>query len=236
MLTRLKRALKRRLLSAGARAAYDDNLTMLGLGKMRRLEGTLRRLDADRIPGDFIECGLALGGSGIVIAQHARAGGRAFHGFDVFGMIPPPTSDKDDEKSKRRYEEIAAGRSKGIGGKTYYGYIPDLFGVVSASFARHGVPVDGTQVGLHKGLFEDTMPATLTGPIAFAHVDCDWYDPVRFCLDFLAERIVPGGAILVDDFHNYGGSRTATEEFLREQQDFRFEDGENVVLWKRPAA
>ncbi len=33
-----------------------------------------RRLGAARTPGAFIECGLALGGSGIVIAQHARAG------------------------------------------------------------------------------------------------------------------------------------------------------------------
>ena len=45
-------------------------------------------------------------------------------------------------------------------------------------------------------------------------------------------RIAPGGAILVDDFHNYGGSRTATEEFLRERQDFRFQDSDNVLLWK----
>ena len=167
-----------------------------------------------------------------MIAQHARAGGREFHGFDVFGMIPPPASDKDDEASKRRYAEIAAGKSKGIGGKTYYGYIPDLIEVVSASFARHGVPVDGARVVLHKGLFEETMPTGLAESVAFAHVDCDWHDPVRFCLTFLADRIAPGGAILVDDFHNYGGSRTATEEFLCERQDFRFQDGDNVLLWK----
>ena len=49
---------------------------------------------------------------------------------------------------------------------------------------------------------------------------------------FRRRGFAPGGAILVDDFHNYGGSRTATEEFLRERQDFRFQDGDNVLLWK----
>lgn len=42
----------------------------------------------------------------------------------------------------------------------------------------------------------------------------------------------PGGALLIDDYHDYSGCRTATDEFLRARRDFAFEDGENIVLRK----
>ena len=49
--------------------------------------------------------------------------------YDVFGMIPPPT-DNDGEDVQQRYNEIVGGNSKGIKGKSYYGYEDDLYGKV----------------------------------------------------------------------------------------------------------
>jgi asparagine synthase (glutamine-hydrolysing) len=168
-------------------------------------------------------------------APGGTGGGRRFHGFDVFGMIPPPTSAKDDTKSQARYATIRAGRSAGIGGERYYGHRENLFEEVKASFARHGCPVDGT-TQLHKGLFEETWPDVLVqGPVravAFAHLDCDWYDPVAFCLGAVRELMSPGGAILVDDY-SYGGARIAVDEFLAARGDFAFEPGPNPILWKK---
>ncbi|KGM35874.1 hypothetical protein P409_01910 [Inquilinus limosus MP06] len=145
-------------------------------------------------------------------------------------MIPPPTSDKDDARAKERYETIATGKSKGIGGDEYYGYRQDLYGDVCRSLARHGIVVDGRAVALHKGLFEDTVPTAPLRAISLAHVDCDWYDPVLYCLTAVADKMSPGGMIVIDDYHDYSGCRTATDEFIARRPDFRFEDGENVVL------
>jgi O-methyltransferase len=211
----------------------DERLTMLGMAKLQRLEATLRAVTRAGVPGDCAELGMALGGSGILIARGALAAGRSFHGFDVFGMIPPPSAETDDEGSRRRYEEIASGRSPGIGGDVYYGYVENLRDVVAGSFAKHGVPVDDAKVFLHKGLFEETVPGAMPAQICFAHIDCDWHDPTRFCLDQLADRVPSGGAIVVDDYHNYGGSRKATDAFLAERPEFRLEQGDNVVLYKR---
>jgi asparagine synthase (glutamine-hydrolysing) len=206
---------------------------MLGARKLLRLERAAAALRRNGIEGDFCEFGLALGGSGILLAHHAGRDGRQFHGFDVFAMIPPPTSDKDDPASKARYAEIAAGSSKGIGGDTYYGYLDNLFDIVSASFARHGVPVDGRRVFLHKGLFEETLPGYAQRPVALAHVDCDRYDPAKLVLNALADRVPSGGVIVMDDYHAYGGARTATTEFLGDRADFTMEDGDNVILRRR---
>lgn len=233
MLRSLKRSVLLALLSPLARTVLRERLTMLGPRKLLRLERAAATLRRRGVRGDFAEFGLALGGSSILLARHALRDGRQFHGFDVFGMIPPPTSAKDDATSKARYEEIAAGRSKGIGGDPYYGYVADLFEVVRGAFGRHGVPVDGERVTLHKGLFEATLPGYADRPVALAHVDCDWYDPARLVLSRLADRVSPGGVIVMDDYHAYGGARTATEEFLRERRDFILEDGDNVILWRR---
>jgi asparagine synthase (glutamine-hydrolysing) len=84
-----------------------------------------------------------------------------------------------------------------------------------------------------KGLFEDTLPNTDTGRVAFCHIDCDWYDPVKFCLDQIAPRLVQAGLILLDDYHDYGGCARATCEFLAENSEFVLSGGPNVTLKKR---
>jgi asparagine synthase (glutamine-hydrolysing) len=202
-----------------ARSVKRARLTYLSDAKFISLSRLIRQLRREKVPGDFIEYGIALGGSAIYIASELDEG-RSFHGYDVFGMIPSPT-DKDDEKSKARYETIRSGQSKGIGGDPYYGYLGDLFDKVSASFKDFGVPVGGGKVVLHKGLFEDTVHFDPKTRIALAHLDCDWHDPVKFCLERTVEVLSPGGFMVLDDYNDYGGCRTATDQFLAGRPDCR---------------
>lgn len=226
---RIRKRLASRGLSPLARSVLEEGLTYLSLAKLRRMEDALQSLDG--VEGELAEFGVALGGSAILIAKGAR--GREFHGFDVFAMIPEPTSDKDDRKSKDRYQTIKSGASEGIEGQTYYGYREDLLSDVKASFARHGLTVGEGGVFLHKGLFEETWPVAKVGRVAFAHIDCDWYDPVAYCLDAVDKVMDPGGIILIDDYHDYGGCRTAVDEFLASHPAYAFEDGPNPILRKR---
>jgi len=154
-------------LSSLTREVVKQKLTYLTPQKLARLEASASAVVERRIPGDILEFGVALGGSAIILADFAKQGGRQFHGFDVFGMIPPPTSDKDEVDAKSRYETIVSGASAGIGGDKYYGYRDDLLGDVSRAMAGHGVPVDGKTVTLHKGLFEHTVPRASVGQVAW---------------------------------------------------------------------
>ena len=194
-----------------ARAVRDARLTYLSERKFAAIESALNRISASRVPGCFVECGIALGGSGIVVAALMPAG-REFHGYDVFGMIPPPTSPKDDEQSRARYETIRTGQSRGIGADPYYGYVDNLYDLVVENFARFGQSVDDRRVTLHKGFFEETLyPAS---PVAFAHIDCDWYDPVKLCLERIVPWLAEGAHVVLDDYNDYGGCRRAVDEFL----------------------
>tara|TARA_R110002110_G_scaffold18250_16_gene76880 strand:- start:219 stop:941 length:723 start_codon:yes stop_codon:yes gene_type:complete len=226
---RLRYRLASHRISELSRAVSLEGLTYLSPAKLSRMEAALDSVQD--VAGDFAEFGVALGGSAILIAS--RTGDRNFHGFDVFGMIPEPTSDKDDQKSKSRYETIRSGSSRGIDGQQYYGYRDELFSEVRDSFRRHGVPVGQDGIHLHKGLFEETLPEVPIESLAFVHIDCDWYDPVAFCLREVARKMSPGGVILIDDYHDYGGCRTAVEEFLAGNPDYRFEDGANPILRRK---
>lgn len=160
----------------------------------------------------MMEFGIALGGSAILMAK--TADNRSFHGFDVFGMIPPP-SEEDGSDSHSRYEDIRNGRAKGLGGDEYYGYMDDLYSCVSDNFTAFDIPPGNGRVHLHKGLFQDTVCLTRNDRVALAHVDCDWYEPVMHCLVNISQALVSGGTMIFDDYNDFEGCRRAVDDGLK---------------------
>ena len=172
---------------------------------------------ADRTsrPGVFIEAGCALGGSALVLAR-AKDPARPLFVHDVFGMIPP-LSEADGDDVHERYLTIKSGSSPGLGDDTYYGYEPDLLGKVRENFERFGLPLEENSVHLVEGLFEDTIVGD--DPVALAHIDGDWYESVRTCLERIGPRLVSGGLAVIDDYDMWSGCRRAVDEFLAEHPD-----------------
>jgi asparagine synthase (glutamine-hydrolysing) len=66
---------------------------------------------------------------------------------------------------------------------------------------------------LIEGLVQETM--VITEPVVFAHIDVDWYDPVKTCLQQIWPNLVKGGSLILDDYHDWGGCRKATDEYFR---------------------
>lgn len=182
-------------------------VTELGLAS---LASTCRSIEKEGLPGVFIEAGCALGGSAIVIASHKHRD-RPLLVYDVFGMIPSPTVE-DSKDVHDRYESIVSGKSRGLGGDTYYGYIDDLYDVVQSNFVRYGLRLEEQSISLIKGLVQDTM--VINEPVALAHIDVDWYDPVKTCLERIYPNLTIGGSIILDDYNIWDGCRKAADEYL----------------------
>ena len=133
----------RRTSSETIAQARAEHLTYLKPDNLRELAVDRDRARARERPGLIVEAGTARGGSAIVLAA-AKAAARPMKVYDVFGMIPPP-GEHDGEDVHERYEKIAGGAARGVGGETYYGYRDDLYREVTESFSRLGVPVGGAQ-------------------------------------------------------------------------------------------
>jgi hypothetical protein len=192
-----------------------EHLTYLKDENLRELAAMV----IDAVPGLVIEAGTALGGSAIVMAA-AKAPERPMKVYDVFGTIPPPGS-RDGPDVHRRYETIAAGEARGVGGETYYGYRGDLYREVAESFDRLGVPTAEHNVELIQGLFEDTID--LDEPVAIAHLDGDWYESTMTCLTRIAPLLPRGGRIVLDDYDAWSGCRAAVDEYFAGRDGFRRE-------------
>jgi hypothetical protein len=187
------------------------NLTYLSNRKLAHLTTTLRQIADRGLDGVLLETGCALGGSSILLAS-IKEDERALFVYDVFGMIPPPTVE-DTPDVHERYKTIVQGNSPGLGGERYYGYEENLYEVVQNNFESFGISIGNQKVSLIKGLVQDTL--IIDQPVALAHIDVDWYEPVKVCLERIFPRLVTGGFIVLDDYYDWGGCRKATDEFLR---------------------
>lgn len=190
-------------------------LTYCGPPKLENIAALAAAVSEAGIAGDFIEAGVALGGSAILLAR-LKPPSRQLTLYDVFEMIPPP-GENDGPDAHERYDVIRSGASAGLGGDTYYGYVDDLSSRVCANLEAFGVSLEADKVVLERGLFADTLFPT--GPIAFAHIDCDWYDSVKICIERVMPHLSRGGILVFDDYNSYSGCRRAVDELRAARSD-----------------
>ena len=210
---------------------HSEKLTYLSMSALADLHAAVTRIEKENVPGIIIETGCALGGSALVIAA-AKEKTRRLFVYDVFGMIPPPSAAETPEVHER-YRIIKSGESSGLGNKSYYGYEQDLIEKVTATFVRFGFPLGSNATALEKGLYEETL--RVSEPVAFAHIDCDWYDSVLTCLQRIEPRLATGGVLVIDDYFVWSGCRRAVDEyFASRMEDYEFQTKSRLHIVRRP--
>lgn len=89
------------------------------------------------------------------------------------------------------------------------------------------------------GRFPDSLATRSIGPVFFAHVDVDIYESTRDSFEALWPLLLPGGAIVCDDygFAECPGAKTAVHEFVAAHQDAELEALPSLQarVWKRGA-
>jgi asparagine synthase (glutamine-hydrolysing) len=197
------------------RAIREKKLTYVGRRKMKRLVFAVDLIRQQGVPGSIIEAGVALGGTAILLAR-MRPPGRPLLLYDVFSTIPPP-GPQDEADAHQRYDIIKSGKAAGIGGEQYYGYRGDLIEQVTQNLNSFGIETAKAAIEFVPGAFENSLhPA---GPVAFAHIDCDWYDSVVTCLDRIYPKLSKGGIMIFDDYKSYAGCKKAVDQFLSGSPD-----------------
>lgn len=171
--------------------------TMCSNARLRSLYRAVRQVVSREIAGDVVECGSAQGGSAALMALTLRRMGaqRKLWLFDTFEGLPAPSSHDPDF-------EIA---------DLFTGTCVGTLDEVRELFQRLQV---ADNVDFVKGLFQETLPVTPVARIAVLHIDGDWYESVKICLDCLYDKVVSGGVIQFDDYGYWQGARKAVDEFL----------------------
>ena len=93
----------------------------------------------------------------------------------------------------------------------------------SGSYSANGeLPVVPSNVTLHQGWFEDTLPKFIkenSSPIRFMNIDCDLYSSTKTIFDLLGPQVVPGTVIVFDEFIGYKSWRDDEFKAFQEAVD-----------------
>lgn len=174
------------------REAFLDNLELIAAVLERN----------PRIEGAIVECGTWRGGMAAAMMELGGADW-PYHFFDSFEGLPP-AQPIDGEAAVRYQQERSS--------PWYFDNCTASEEDFLATLARTGLPC--SQVHVHRGFFEQTVPAADTGPIAVLRLDADWYESTRICLEHFFPRVVSGGLVLIDDYGIWDGCTRAVHEYL----------------------
>lgn len=153
--------------------------TMLSYPRLSKLYEVARRLHEEGINGSFVECGVWNGGSaGIVAAAVKNDENRHCWLFDSWEGLPEPTEDDISYTGEQGERGMALGAEEKVRGLLF-----------------KKLELSQETIHLVKGWFNDTLPIHKehVGDIALLHLDCDWYESVKFCLNELYDSVTPGG-------------------------------------------
>lgn len=223
-------------MSPPSRFSHDDEFleilsairphTMVPEPRLYSLYTLAKRVCAEDIPGNFVECGVARGGStamlGLLIQRYSKRP-RIHFGFDSFEGMPEPTV-YDTQNG-------VAANDTGWGTGTCAGSIEGVQQICD----KMGV---SDNIQLIKGYFEDTLASKKdeVGPIAFLHLDADWYQSTMTILNEFYDQVVPGGLLQFDDYGCWDGCRKAVDEFQQFnniQFDLQPVPGDTQGMWTR---
>lgn len=186
--------------------------TLTSLERMHGLYKAVEQVIADRVPGDFVECGVWKGGSAMVAALsflHFGDTTRKFWLYDTYeGMADPGEHDiqYDNLTATQRLEKDGI-LDRGWRAVANAGEVE-----VRTNLASTHYPMDKCQ--LVRGLVEETLPHTKPTQISILRLDTDWYESTKVEMEELYPLLSPGGILILDDYGHWKGSRKAVDEYF----------------------
>ena len=153
------------------------------------------------LEGCVVECGVWRGGMAAALAS-VLGNRRPYYLLDSFQGMPPATAIDGDR---------AIAWEQNVTGPNYF----DNCAAPSSHAIEIMTRAQVSDVRLVEGWFCETVPSFKPAePIVVLHLDADWYDSIRVCLDHLFDFVTPGGLVIIDDYYVWDGCSRALHDFL----------------------
>jgi len=170
-----------------------------------------------RVPGDWLEAGVATGGMAVVMKSMLDCVGdnRKLFLADSWEGLPDP---KDTRFAD--VESIFKGGEYKRGMNTFYNQMREYGRYWKAKNVTWVIPEEDDETIL-KGLFQDTLP-TLSDDQRFSFIRCDgdMYPSTMDCFEFLYPKLSCGGWVYVDDFWEFRECRQAVIDYFEKTPEF----------------
>ena len=189
-----------------------EALTMVGSERLNLLERVCIDVIREKVPGDFVECGVWRGGCSILLRGVIAAlkdERRRVWLFDSFEGLPKPEVVQDANDKLWEYSYFRVPREQ-----------------VEENFRLFGL-LDH-RVKFVKGWFRNTLPGSEVSKISILRLDGDMYDSTMVSLVNLYPRIQPGGYIVIDDYGALEPCRRAVTDYRDEN---KIEEPITLIDW-----
>ena len=169
-----------------------------------------------KIPGDFVECGVWRGGGMMAIALKLVKMGikdRYLRLYDTFeGMSSPKRVDVQSRTGISAQALLDEDLTKSSG----------IWAVASLNEVRQNMlatkyPIENCD--FVKGDVSQTLTQVATDPICLLRVDVDWHEPTQRCLRYLYPRLSANGIFISDDYGHWAGAKLAVDEYFSGLQE-----------------
>jgi O-methyltransferase len=188
--------------------------TMTYLERGYALYKAVEYICRNRIPGDFVECGVWKGGSSMLIARSLldfNDTSRSLYLYDTYtGMTEPGLEDviawngrsvsekweEDRKGAKDNFSSWAVGKDEVASNMNTTGYPQELITYVAGDVCE---------------TLNDKVPECL----ALLRLDTDWYRSTVKELEVLYPKLISGGVLIVDDYGHFKGARKAVDEYFK---------------------
>ena len=189
--------------------------SMTTVERLYNLWTSVRYLVEAGVEGDFVEAGVWRGGCVMLMAHEllrSNAPLRPLWLYDTFSGLPRPDAELDVDVLGNR--GIDGWHMHNVAGDTsVWAYADEA--EVRTNMASTKYPEQ--KLNFVVGKVEETIPGRLPERVALLRIDTDWHASYAHLLEFLYDRLVPGGVLLLDDYGHFLGARRAVDEFRRKR-------------------
>lgn len=177
----------------------------------------VKNLDLD---GDFVECGVWRGGN-IIIFNNLNDKfnlKKKIYAFDTYsGMSEPTIYDKNyrDVHASSEWKKNIIDVNTNASFNCYSSLEEVKKNIIENS---HSKKINN--IHFIEGKVENTLiiEKNLPDKISILRLDTDWYESTKKELEILYPRLVKGGALIIDDYGQWKGSRKAVDEYFANQK------------------
>jgi O-methyltransferase len=190
-----------------------NNLSMCTTLNLQQTAIACKYIVMNKIPGDFVECGVYKGGNALIAAKifDLYKSDKKVYLFDTFtGMSEPSKCDVlTDGKLPMLDRYLSVKR------ENYTNWANASIEEVKENFIKLNLLSDN--VIFVKGKVEDTLEEAEIIPkvISFLRLDTDWYESTKKELEKLYEKLVNGGILVIDDYGTFDGAKKAVDEYFK---------------------
>ena len=178
----------------------------------------------NNIKGDFVECGVFMGGSAMMISfamkdfEKINTSVKNIWLYDTFEGMANPTVHDENILNQKAIIELKNKKKKENS--------KDIWAYSSIDYVKQNIKktyIDPERVKYIKGLVEETLIENKPKKISLLRLDTDFYESTKKELEELYPLLEKGGIIIIDDYGHWKGCKKAVDEYFKNKKNIFFQ-------------